>query len=265
MNLVVDIKNGIVAIGVREEHEWLEVRRFSANLTRTSDEYALLFSSVGEDFFHFEGRSTGPVWISSVVPLLTPIICEAVGMAFGLESRIIGPGVKTGMKVRTDLPSEVGSDLVCACVAARQHVKGACIVVDSGTALTFSAINRAGDFVGVVIAPGIETSASSLRRSTAQLPLVQIRQPERCIGRSTVQSIQSGIFLGYEGLITRIIGKMSAELDPEGAGVSVVGTGDSTGRSILESCGYPDFVPDLGLLGIVLISELNQGVTKATL
>jgi type III pantothenate kinase len=112
--------------------------------------------------------------------------------------------------------------------------------------------------VGAVIAPGIEGAAGALHTSTAQLPLVSLHNPERVIGRSTVKAIQSGIMVGYQGLVMRILQLMKAELEPAGADVGVLGSGDEAGRSVLASCGIERFIPELALEGLWIIASLNM-------
>ncbi len=264
MILAVDVRNNLVTMGLREGGTWILVKRFGASATRTADEYAMFMSAAADELMQFDGIDLGCAWISSVVPSLTPVIAEAVKTAFGLDSRIIGPGVRTGLKIRTDLPSEVGTDLVCAAVAARELCAGACIVIDSGVALTFSAINSRGEFEGVVIAPGIEASVRALRKSTAQLPLVNVECPARVIGRTTVQSIQSGILIGYEGMVGRILERMRAELEPGSGAIEVVGTGDELGRSVLAACGHVHFVPTLVLDGIAIIAARCEAESRTS-
>jgi type III pantothenate kinase len=258
MILAVDIRNDLVTMGLREGETWILVKKFGAFLSRTSDEYAMFMSAAADELMQFDGIDLKTAWISSVVPLLTPVIAEAVTNAFGICSRLIEPGIRTGLKIRTDLPSELGTDLVCAAVAAREICKEACVVIDSGAALTFSAINAMGEFEGAVIAPGMSSSLRSLRESTAQLPLVKLENPGHVIGRTTVQSIQSGILFGYEGMVGRILERMQAELEPGGEHVEVIGTGDELGRKVLAACGHIHFVPELALDGIAIIAGRNS-------
>ncbi len=257
--LAVDVRNDLVTCGLGTRGDWRSVRRFGAMTGRSADEYAFLLAMLAPGGEVGADRPSA-AWISSVVPQLTPVLVEAVRTAFGVAGTfVIGPGTRTGLRIRTDLPAELGSDLVCGAVAARELTDRACIVVDSGAALTFSAINARGEFLGAAIAPGILAATRSLRRSTAQLPDVRIEAPRQIIGRTTVQAMQAGIAAGYEGLVERILDRMSAELDPGGAsgGVDVIGTGDDAGRSLFLSLGSIRFVPDLVLDGIALVAARN--------
>lgn len=267
MLLAIDARNGAVTFGFRSESSWLLVRRFGAAPDRTSDEYALLVGSAAEEASRlYAGDSTvQAAWISSVVPGLTPSLVEAVYERFGVAASVVGPGTKTGVKIRTDFPSEVGSDLVCAAVAAHELAGGPCLVVDAGAVLTVSALSGAGDFLGVAIAPGLRTAADSLRAVAAQIPEVRLEAPPRAIGRSTVQSVQAGVVLGYRGLVRGLVEAMGAELAAAEAGPSaaagsasrpaLIGSGEAASRAFLASCGIERFVPELVLEGLARIAR----------
>jgi len=258
--LAIDARNRGLTVGTWTGSAWHSIRRFGAMPGRSADEYSLLLSALRPPE---PGDIVESAWISSVVPALTPLLVEAVAGTFGVEARIIGPGVRTGVKIRTDQPSELGADLVCAAAAAYELVRAPCIVVDAGLALTVSAISGAGEFLGAAIAPGITAAAEALRASAAQLPEVKLEMPDCAIGTSTVGAIQSGILFGYQGLVTALVGRMSSELEtdaggsPAGAAPVVVGTGDKLGQRLLAACGYGRFVPDLVLEGIALIAARN--------
>jgi type III pantothenate kinase len=194
------------------------------------------------------------VWLSSVVPAVTPRVVRAVRLAFGLDTALVAPGIKTGIKIRTDVPTEVGSDIVCAAVAAHSLTAGPVIVVDFGMVIAISAVNAAGELLGVSIAPGLELSRSAIKAGAAQIPEVNLALPARAIGRTTVQAVQSGVMIGFGGLIQRIIERMSSEMSCSPA---VLGCGDEEGRGLLASIGYGHFVPELVLDGLALIAERN--------
>lgn len=249
MLLAVDARNLGTSIGFREEGRWLAVRRFGPALDRGADEFALLME-LSASRASPAGRVDRAV-ISSVVPASTPILAEAILRAFGVEALVVGPGTRTGVKLRTEFPQELGSDLVCAAAAAYEMAGGPCVVVDSGAALTLSAVGPRCEFLGAAIAPGISRAALSLKASAALIPEVKLDRPSRVIGKSTVQSIQAGVILGYQGLVERLVGLMLAELGEPGA--AVIGTGDEYGREILAAAGYGVFAPDLVLEGLALI------------
>jgi type III pantothenate kinase len=290
MLLAIDARNRTVTLGFGTGYSWLLVRRFGASSERTADEYALLMGAAADEAARLaalrsrgegaaresaartsvaEGAVAGTVaatenlvtsaWISSVVPALTPSLVEAVRERFGLAPGVVGPGTRTGVKIRTDFPSEVGSDLVCASAAAHELVDGPCLIVDLGAVLTVSAVTSQGEFVGCAIAPGLRTAADSLKSVAAQLPEVRLEVPARAIGRSTAQSVQSGVVLGYEGLVRGLVERMGAELrgpDP-GPAVELIGSGEASTRGFLSSCGIERFEPELVLAGLALIAKRN--------
>lgn len=248
MLLALDVRNDRILAGFRTAGQWKSVIRLGVD--RSSDELGFLLESAVRRLQPDDGV-VDAAWVSSVVPALTPRLLEAVSSTFGVDASIVGPGTKTGIKIRTDSPSELGTDIVCAAIAARNLVAGASIVVDFGTALVISAINSAGELLGVSIAPGLQTAVHALRSSTAQIPDVRLDLPRRAIGRNTAQSVQSGIYLGYGGLVRHLVELMSSEL---GEDASVMGTGDEDGRAILQSIGYDSFHPFLVLEGLAIIS-----------
>lgn len=254
MLVAIDIRNKVISVGFHEDGVWRAIRRIGALYQRTSDEYSMLFRH-----FLLEMQETGgadSVWISSVVPSLTALLTASAKEVFGCEVHVVGPGVKTGIKIRTDLPSELGSDLVCAAAAGRDLTPTAFIVVDFGVAITFSAVNQAGEFLGVAIVPGAETCAETLRLQAVQIPEVKLEFPSRSIGRSTGESVRSGILLGYEGLILHMLETMTEEMQALGAGAVVVyGTGDEIGREFLKRSGRGTFVPNLVMEGLASIAK----------
>ncbi len=261
MLAALDARNGGLCLGFRSGDAWLPLARFGPD--RSADEYAFLFEAAYLRATRAAGAGSGPApdqaWLSSVVPALTPALVEAFRLAFGLDARVVGPGVKTGVKIRTDQPSEVGSDLVCQAAAAYELVGGACVVVDFGVALTLAAVNEGGELLGASIAPGLQTASWALRRSAAQLPQVRLEEPTRVIGRNSAEALRSGILMGYRGLVSALVDGMRAEL---GGQAALVGSGDELGRGILASLGYAHFAPDLTLDGIAAIAARNEAAER---
>lgn len=247
MLLALDLRNGAVNAGFRNGSGWAAIYRFGPD--RSADEYAFALEAAAAK----AGAGVDSCWISSVVPALGPRLAQAVASCFGIEATPIGPGVRTGVKIRTDNPAEVGSDLVCAAAAAWQIAGGASVVVDFGLALTFVAVNGSGELLGAAIVPGPESAADALRSSAAQLPEVRLDAPERAIGRNTVQSVRSGIVLGYGGLVERVVERMKEELGP----AVVIGSGDPIGIRLLEGVAVHSFHPHLALDGLAIIAARN--------
>ena len=217
------------------------------------DEYAVLFRSLLRDQ-ELDLADVEKVVLSSVVPALTTTLSEMFERQTTADTLIVGPGVRTGLRIRTDNPAEVGGDLVANAVAAHARFHSNCIVVDFGTALTFTAVTQNGDLLGVAIAPGLRAAASALASNTAQLPHVRLVPPPASIGRSTVHSIQSGVVFGYIGLVEALIHRMRAEL---GGTALAVATGGLASVIAPLSDQFASIEPWLTLDGLRLIAERN--------
>jgi type III pantothenate kinase len=203
------------------------------------------------------------VAISSVVPPLDPILREVCELYFGTENKIkplfVEPGIKTGLPVLTDNPSEVGADRIVNCIAAFEALGGPSIVVDMGTATTFDVISRKGEFLGGAIAPGLRISADALFSRAARLPRVDIKRPGKVIGTNTVDNMQIGLYYGYIGLVDGILERMIAELGNE---TKVVATG-GLAKLIAGGSKYIGSVDDmLTLTGLRIVYERNQKLKR---
>ena len=263
MLLVLDVGNTNTVLGVfeakAEDSGSRKLRRLIAhwrvttNKSQTVDEYGVLFRNL----FAMNGievASVQGIVISSVVPPLDSTLRDVCELYFQIKPLFIEPGVKTGMPVHYDNPAEVGADRIVNSVAAFEKYGGPCIVVDFGTATTFDAVSPKGEYLGGVITPGIGISADALFERTARLPRVDIRQPPRVLATNTVNSLQSGLYYGYIGLIDGILERLMAEL---GSDVKVVATG---GLASLMGGGskYIREVDDLLTLeGLRIIYERN--------
>jgi type III pantothenate kinase len=171
---------------------------------------------------------------------------------------IVEPGVKTGVPIRMDNPKEVGSDRIMNSLAAVHLYGGPAVVVDFGTSTNFDAVSTAGEFVGGALAPGIEISVDALSRRAAQLLKVELARPNRVIGRSTVEALQSGIVYGFAGQVEGIAERMAQELAPvDPASVTVIATGGLAPLIIDEVSGIDAFEPFLTLIGLRLVYERN--------
>lgn len=163
------------------------------------------------------------VMLSSVVPALTPVIAKVVAKLFGINALVAGPATYKSLKLNIKNPFEIGSDLVANATAAFQYLQTAVIVVDFGTALTFTVVSEKGEILGVNIAPGIKTAMKSLFQQTAQLPIIPLEYPTTFIGTDTVQAIQVGILVGYVGLVKEVIAKVREQ--ESGRAFKIIATG----------------------------------------
>ncbi|UOD34620.1 type III pantothenate kinase [Deferribacteraceae bacterium V6Fe1] len=255
MIFAVDIGNTNIVIGVFKDEELVANFRLATDVLRTTDEYAatvlLLLNGQGID-----SKKIDSVVISSVVPQLIYTFSKLTRKYFNLEPLVVGPGVKTGLKIKLENPKEVGADRVVNAVAAIEQYGTPVIVVDFGTATTFDVVNDRSEYLGGIIYPGIKLSASILRSKTAKLPEVEIEKCSRVVGNNTINSIKSGIYFGYlsvvDGIIERIIDEQF-----KGKHVNIVATGGLGSIFIDDSKYLKIYEPNLTLNGLRLIYEKN--------
>lgn len=253
MLLVIDVGNTNTVLGLFDGERLIEHWRLTSSRNRTTDEYGILLNTLFDMTTHDMSLVNGCI-IACVVPPMLPIYEEMVQRYFGLTPLVVGPGVKTGMPILYENPREVGADRIVNAVAAFERFADACIVVDFGTATTFDAISARGEYMGGSICPGISISAEALYQRASKLPRVEMRAPERVIGRNTVASIQSGLLYGYVGLVDGMSRRIQEEY---GAPMRVIGTG-GLARTIADASEALEAVDDdLTLTGLRLLYERN--------
>ncbi len=254
MLLAMNINNTQIKVGGYRGTDLLVQWRIATDLDKTDDEYAMilrgLFQYAGLEFPKVESAA-----ISSVVPPLTDVFERLCRRYFGVTPLVVGPGVRTGMRILYEHPKEVGADRICNAIAVYEKYGGPAIVVDFGTATTFTAVSAEGDFMGGAIAPGIGISVDALTEHTAQLPRVELTKPKTVIGRSTVTAMQAGIIYGFVGQVEEIVRRMRAELGGKPATVATGGWAEL----IVDECRCFDHLdPMLTLEGLRIIHERNR-------
>jgi type III pantothenate kinase len=255
MLLAIDIGNTTIALGVFEGKVLVKEWRARSEREKTADEYGILLLDLLR-LSGLEPSAVDGVVVSSVVPPLTPAFQDLSQRLFGRKALVVGPGLKTGMPILYENPGEVGADRIVASIAAYEKYGGPCIVVDFGTATTFDSVTAKGEYLGGAIAPGIRISAEALYLRTAKLPRIEVVKPKRVIGKTTVASMQSGIYFGYVGLVNHLIAEISREL---GGPAVIVVTGGFGGALGPEIRGDHHFEPHLVLEGLRIIYDRNAG------
>lgn len=254
MLLALDIGNTTVAVGIFEGKNLVKTWKIRSDKDKTCDEYGIILLNLLR-FAGLEPSAVSDVIISSVVPPLTPIFQTLSHNFFHDKALVVGPGLRTGMPILYEAPLEVGADRVAGAVAAYEKVGGPCIIVDFGTATTFDAVSAKGEYLGGAIAPGIQISAEALYLKTAKLPRIEVRKPAKAIGKTTVTSMQSGLYFGYVGLVSNIIREIKKELGEE---AQVIATGGFGGQISTEVKSIQVYEPHLVLEGLRILYERNR-------
>ncbi len=255
MLLCIDIGNTNIVLGLYHKDDLRHHWRIATDHRKMPDEYAVLLLEL---FVHGNvclGDIDGTI-VASVVPPLTGVFQEVCEATFAHKPLVVDAGIKTGVRIRYDNPREVGADRVANAAAAYRIYGGPACIVDFGTATTFDAISREGDYLGGAIAPGVHISAEALYRFTAKLPRIEVARPPTAIGRNTVHSMQSGVLFGYVGLVEGMVARFRQEL---GDDMRVVGTGGLASLVAEETKVIQAVDPWLTLKGLRLIWDMNQG------
>jgi type III pantothenate kinase len=253
MLLAVDVGNTNVTMALFDGDKLVADWRVTSHRERTADELAVELRQLFE-LRGFEIGVVDGVVIASVVPTVNPALVEASRRYLNCEPLMVGPGVKTSVRIRYDNPKDVGADRIANALAAYTKYGGPIVVIDFGTAVTYDAINADGDYLGGAIAPGVEISLEALVSHTAMLRRVEPVAPDSVIGRNTVASIQSGLVWGFVAQVEGMVERMVAEL---GGSAEVIATG---GQAALVA-GLTDVIkstdPLLTLEGLRLIYAQN--------
>ena len=265
MLLAIDLSNtntkfGLYAADAEDDARPLYLWRIATNRERTADEWwvhlASLLAAAG-----YRPEAITAVAISSVVPQVLVQLRDLCARYLHLKPLVAGPGVNLGVGMKIDRPAEAGADLVMNCAAAFHRYGGPAIAIGFGTATTFSCVNAAGDYVGTAIAPGLALSLEALAGRAAQLYSVELKAPARAIGTNTASAMQSGIVLGYIGLVEGLVGRMSAEL---GGTPTVVATGYLANIIAAGTTAIQYVDDDLTLYGVFRMHRLNAATSEGS-
>jgi type III pantothenate kinase len=251
MILVLDIGNSDITIGLYNHKAWLHVWRIGS----VADRPELYYGIKIRDYFSEAGiaiTDVEKIVLSSVVPNLTDKIINVTVTLFEKNLVVLGPDVYPKLPIKVLNPYEIGSDLVANAVAAYTMFKANCVVVDFGTALTFTTISASSEIVGVSIVPGLKTAIRALSQNTAKLFDVPLEMPASVLGKNTVHAIQAGILIGYEGLVKFMLERIRQELKDEN--LSTVATGGLSTIITPQNGTFTRIEPNLTLDGLRLVA-----------
>ena len=254
MLLAIDIGNTNLTIGLYEGEELAWHWRLATDHDRMPDEYGLqLLGLLTHADYH--AADLKGIALASVVPQLTGRVVQACREYIKQEPLVVDAGVKTGIRVRYDDPKAVGADRVCDAVAVMKLYGGPACVVDFGTATTFNAITKDGDYLGGAITAGVNLAAEALYTHAAKLPNMDLQRPPSVIGRNTVHAMQSGLLFGYVSMVEGMVTRFRSEL---GSDMKVIATGGLAEIIAKETSVIQIIAPWLTLDGLKIIWDINQ-------
>lgn len=255
MLLAIDTGNTNTLFAIHDGKDWVIEWRIATDPTRTADEYAVWFHQLLQ-MQKLDFDSISDCVISTVVPQSLFNMRNLVRRHLKVDPIIVGESdVDVGIGVRIDNPEQVGADRLVTALGAVQRYKGDLIIIDSGTATTFDVVSADHHFEGGIIAPGINLSVKALHEAAAQLPRIEIKKPEKVVGKNTVAAMQSGIFWGYIGLIDGLVEKIKAE---DGRKFTVIGTGGVASLFEGASATIDHYDSQLTIDGLYEIWRLNK-------
>lgn len=257
MLLAISIENTFITLGVFSDGQLVMDRRLATNDSRSADEYAILLSGMFAMSDLTASDIDGAI-ISSVVRPLTNILREAVEKLISIRPLLLGPGIKTGLSIKTDFPSQLGGDIVANAVGAGGIAKPPFVIVDLGTATTLTAVNQQGELCGVIICPGAVSALNALSSQAAELPRIAVESPRELIGRNTNDSMTSGIVYGHAAMIDGLLDRIAEAWDTDD--LKVISTGELADKILPYSKRNGKILsePHLTLYGLSRIYVLNS-------
>jgi type III pantothenate kinase len=254
MLLAVDVGNTNIVYGLFEGAVLVHQFRVESARGRTSDEYAVQLHSLLA-MHGIDPKAVDAAIIACVVPSLTEPMMQLVKRGFGRDALVVGPGIRTGMAILIENPREVGADRIADAVAGFDKAKGGVVVVDFGTSTNFDCVTPKGEYLGGVLAPGLQISADALFTRAAKLSRVEIAKPPKVVGKSTVHAMQSGIVYGYVGLVDGLVERILAEV---GFPCAVIATGGLSSLIAPLSKTIGEVDDHLTLTGLRILYERNR-------
>lgn len=251
--IAVDIGNTETTVGIGSKDNW-DSYRFTTRDTNTPDELLALFNSTFQIKSEVKKDIEGAI-ICSVVPQATNSFSEAIRKYLNLEPVIVGPGIKTGLKVNIDNPKELGPDRIANSVAGYLITETDTVVIDLGTATTFDVVSKNKEYLGGSIAPGIKISLDALTLKTASLKSVELDTPNKVVGKNTYEAIQSGLIMGHASMIDSMVEKIILEIDIEPK-IILTGGLSKVVQPILNV--NVEYIENLTLVGLEEIFKLNN-------
>ena len=251
--IAVDIGNTETTVGIGSKDNW-DSYRFTTRDTNTPDELLALFNSTFQIKSEVKKDIEGAI-ICSVVPQATNSFSEAIRKYLNLEPVIVGPGIKTGLKVNIDNPKELGPDRIANSVAGYLIAETDTVVIDLGTATTFDVVSKNKEYLGGSIAPGIKISLDALTLKTASLKSVELETPNKVVGKNTYEAIQSGLIMGHASMIDSMVEKIILEIDFEPK-IILTGGLSKVVQPILNV--NVEYIENLTLVGLEEIFKLNN-------
>ncbi len=257
MLLVIDVGNTNIVFGAFKGKELIHDWRISSDKEKTSDEFGMLvtemLSNVQLKPVNFEA-----VILSSVVPNIMHTMQNMIVKYFHQYPLVVGAGMKTGINIRYDNPKEVGADRIVNAVAAVEKYGGPCVIIDLGTAITFCVVDAKKNYLGGLILPGISISADALVSRTSKLPKIEIIKPEKVIGKSTVTSMQNGLYYGFSSMIDGIVKHICDELGMDARELNIIATGGFSNLLVSDSAYDIMIDRDLTMDGLRILYEMNN-------
>ena len=254
MLLVFDIGNTNMVLGVYEGDNLVRDWRINTDLNKTSDEYGVLIKSLF-DASNISLSVVDAIIVSSVVPAVMHSLENFCRKYCNISPMVVGPGIKTGLNIKYEDPKMVGADRIVNAVAAISKYNCPVIIIDFGTATTYCAVSKKGEYIGGAISPGMKISSEALFQKASKLPRVELVTPETVICKDTVSAMQAGIIYGYAGQVEKIVGLMKKELKDEGT--LVIATGGLANMISQETNAIDVIDPNLTLEGLRIIYEKN--------